>query len=331
MRTRVSALHLMKAIVVRQYGEPDVMKIEEIPTPEPSGSQVLVKIMAAGVNPVETYMRTGNHAHAPKLPYTPGKDGAGLVEKVGEEVTRFRPGDRVYTSNTLTGTYAEYALCKEDQLGLLPDNVSFEQGAGIWTPYATSYRALFQKAGAKAGEIVLVHGASGGVGIACVQWAKSRGLTVFGTASSDEGKRLVREQGAERVFDHSADGYLGEIREQTGDRGVDIIIEMLANVNLQNDFEALAMFGRITIVGNRGSLEFNPRAAMTKDATIFGMSLFNAPKSAFDEIHAAIFEGLSDGSLNPVIDQTFPLADAPASHEAIIGHKAQGKIVLQIG
>jgi NADPH2:quinone reductase len=321
----------MKAIVVRQYGEPDVMKIEEIPTPEPSGSQVLVKIMAAGVNPVETYMRTGNHAHAPKLPYTPGKDGAGLVEKVGEEVTRFKPGDRIYTSNTLTGTYAEYALCNEDQLGFLPDNVSFEQGAGIWTPYATSYRALFQKAGAKAGEIVLVHGASGGVGIACVQWAKSRGLTVFGTASSDEGKRLVREQGAERVFDHSADGYLGEIREQTGDRGVDIIIEMLANVNLQNDFEALAMFGRITIVGNRGSLEFNPRAAMTKDAAIFGMSLFNAPKSAFDEIHAAIFEGLSDGSLNPVIDQTFPLADAPASHEAIIGHKAQGKIVLQIG
>ena len=321
----------MKAIVVRQYGEPDVMKIEEIPTPEPSGSQVLVKIMAAGVNPVETYMRTGNHAHAPKLPYTPGKDGAGLVEKVGEEVTRFKPGDRIYTSNTLTGTYAEYALCNEDQLGFLPDNVSFEQGAGIWTPYATSYRALFQKAGAKAGEIVLVHGASGGVGIACVQWAKSRGLTVFGTASSDEGKRLVREQGAERVFDHSADGYLGEIREQTGDRGVDIIIEMLANVNLQNDFEALAMFGRITVVGNRGSLEFNPRAAMTKDATIFGMSLFNAPKSAFDEIHAAIFEGLSDGSLNPVIDQTFPLADAPASHEAIIGHKAQGKIVLQIG
>jgi NADPH2:quinone reductase len=307
------------------------MKIEEIPTPEPSGSQVLVKIMAAGVNPVETYMRTGNHAHAPKLPYTPGKDGAGLVEKVGEEVTRFKPGDRIYTSNTLTGTYAEYALCNEDQLGFLPDNVSFEQGAGIWTPYATSYRALFQKAGAKAGEIVLVHGASGGVGIACVQWAKSRGLTVFGTASSDEGKRLVREQGAERIFDHSADGYLGEIREQTGDRGVDIIIEMLANVNLQNDFEALAMFGRITVVGNRGSLEFNPRAAMTKDATIFSMSLFNAPKSAFDEIHAAIFEGLSDGSLNPVIDQTFPLADAPASHEAIIGHKAQGKIVLQIG
>jgi NADPH2:quinone reductase len=314
---------------MRKYGDPDVMKIEEIPTPEPSGSQVLVKIMAAGVNPVDTYMRTGNHAHAPSLPYTPGKDGAGVVEKVGEQVTKFNLGDRVYTSGTLTGTYAEYALCSEEQLGSLPDNVSFEQGAGVWTPYATSYRALFQKANAKAEETVLIHGASGGVGIAAIQWAKNRGLTVYGTASSDEGKRLVREQGADSVFDHSADGYLGEIREQNGDRGVDIIIEMLANVNLQKDFEALAMFGRITVVGNRGSLEFNPRAAMTKDATIYGMSLFNAPQSAFDEIHAALFKGLSEGFLNPIIDQTFSLADAPASHEAVIGDKAHGKIILQ--
>ena len=321
----------MKAIVVRQYGDPDVMKIEEIPTPEPSGSQVLVKIAAAGVNPVDTYLRTGNHAHAPQLPYTPGKDGAGMVEKVGEDVTRFKPGDRVYTANTLTGTYAEYALCDEGTLGRLPDNVSFEQGAGIWTPYATSYRALFQKAGAKAGETVLIHGASGGVGIAAVQWAKNRGLTVYGTASSDEGKQLVREQGADSVFDHSADGYLDEIREQTGGRGVDIIIEMLANLNLQKDFEALAMFGRITVVGNRGSLEFNPRAAMTKDATVYGMSLFNAPRPAFDEIHAAIFEGLSEGFLNPIIDKTFALGDAPASHEAVIAHKAHGKIVLNVG
>ena len=321
----------MKAIVVRQYGAPDVMKIEDVPTPEQSGSQVLVKIVAAGVNPVDTYMRTGNHAHAPKLPYTPGKDGAGIVEKVGGHATKFKPGDRVYTADTLTGTYAEYAVCNEDQLGRLPDNVSFEQGAGIWTPYATSYRALFQKAVAKAGEIVLIHGASGGVGIAAVQWAKNRGLTVFGTASSDEGKRLVGEQGADGVFDHSADGYLAEIKEQTGDRGVDIIIEMLANVNLQKDFEVLAMLGRITVVGNRGSLEFNPRAAMTKDATIYGMSLFNSPQSARDEIHAAIFKGLSEGFLDPIIGQVFPLADAPNSHQAVIGHKASGKIILRVG
>jgi len=136
----------MKAIVVREFGEPEVMKLEEVSTPEPTDSQVLVKIEAAGVNPVDTYLRTGIHAHAPRLPYTPGKDGAGIVEACGPEATKFKPGDCVYTAGSISGTYAEYSLCREEDLGRLPDNVSFEQGAGIWTPYATSYRALFQKA-----------------------------------------------------------------------------------------------------------------------------------------------------------------------------------------
>lgn len=318
----------MKAIVVREFGEPDVMLLEDVPTPQPTGTQVLVRIEAAGVNPVDTYLRNGNHAHAPKLPYTPGNDGAGIVEAIGDAVTKFKPGDRVYTARSLTGTYAEFALCDETQLGKLPDNVSFEEGAGVWTPYATSYRALFQKAQAKAGETVLIHGASGGVGIAAVQWAKNAGLTVFGTASSAEGMQLVRDQGADAVFDHSADGYLGEIREQTGDRGVDIIIEMLANVNLQKDFEALAMFGRITVVGNRGSLDFTPRAIMNKDATIYGMSLFNAPRQQLDEIHTAIYNGLSEGFLKPVVRSTYALTEAPAAHHAVIETKALGKIVL---
>ena len=319
---------VMKSIIVREFGGPEVMKVEDAPTPVPADTLVLVKIGAAGVNPVDTYLRTGNHAHAPKLPYTPGKDGAGTIESVGAEVTRFKPGDRVYTAGAVTGTYAEFTLCEESDLGTLPENVSFEEGAGVWTPYATSYRALFQKAGAKAGETVLVHGASGGVGIAAVQWAKNAGLTVFGTASSDEGKKLVKEQGADAVFDHSADGYLGEIREQTGDRGVDVIIEMLANVNLQKDFEVLAMFGRITVVGNRGSLEFTPRAAMTKDATIYGMSLFNSPRAAREEIHTAIFDGLSEGFLKPAVRTAILLAEAARAHHEVIETKALGKIVL---
>ncbi len=198
------------------------------------------------------------------------------MDSVGSDVNKFKPGDRIYTADSLTGTYAEFSLCDESQLGKLPDNVSFEQGAGIWTPYATSYRALFQKAKAQAGETVLIHGASGGVGLAAVQWAVNAGLTAFGTASSDEGKNLVLENGAQRVVDHTDKGHLERLNELTGGKGVDIIIEMLANVNLQIDFEVLAMFGRIVVVGNRGSLEFTPRAAMTRDATIYGMSLFNS-------------------------------------------------------
>jgi NADPH2:quinone reductase len=315
----------MRAIVVHEYGEPEVMQVEEVETPEPVDAQVLVKIEAAGVNPVDTYLRTGIHAHAPALPYTPGKDGAGIVETASG---RFKSGDRVFTAGSISGTYAEFALCDEKHLGRLPENISFEQGAGIWTPYATSYRALFQKANAKAGETVLIHGASGGVGTAAIQWAKNAGLTVIGTASSDEGKQLVKDQAADAVFDHTDEDHLGEIREFTGGKGVEIIIEMLANENLERDFEALAMFGRIVIVGNRGSLQFTPRQAMTKDATLYGMSLFNAPRERLDEIHEAIFDGLSKGFLSPPVSRHFPLADAPAAHHAVIEQKANGKIVL---
>ena len=318
----------MKAIVVRQFGEPEVMKVEDVDLPQMTDSQVLVKIEAAGVNPVDTYLRTGIHAHAPKLPYTPGKDAAGVVESVGEGVTKWKAGDRVYTADSLTGTYAEYSLCEEIDLGRLPDNVSFEQGAGIWTPYATSYRALFQKANAKSGETVLIHGASGGVGIAAVQWAKNAGLTVIGTASSEKGKSLAGEQGADFVFDHSRDGYLNEIKSATKDKGVDVIIEMLANVNLQKDFEVLKMFGRICVVGNRGSLDFNPRAIMGKDATVTGMALYNSSLSERDEIHSAIFDGLTAGYLNPVIRKSLPLSRAAHAHHEVIESKALGKIVL---
>ena len=324
----------MRAIVVREFGGPDVMRLEDVPTPKPTGSQVLVRIIASGVNPVDTYLRSGNHAHAPKLPYTPGKDAAGVAELVGENVNGIKPGDRVYAADSLSGTYAEYSLCDEAQLGLLPDNTSFEAGAGVWTPYATSYRALFEKAQVKAGESVLVHGASGGVGIAAVQWAKNAGLNVIGTAGSDRGKQLVSEQGADLVVDHlssspeEAARAKADILEFTGGKGVDVIVEMLANVNLLLDFDVLAMFGRIAVVGNRGTLEFNPRAAMTKDATIYGLSLFNAPQTVRESIRDAIYKGLSDSYLHPVISRTFELSEAAEAHREVIESRALGKIVL---
>ena len=318
----------MKAIVVREFGAADVMKLEEIVTPEPQENQVLVRIKAAGVNPVDTYIRSGVYAQKPSLPYTPGKDGAGIVEKTGANVSKFKPGDRVLTADAGSGTYAEFAVFDEKQLIRLPENVSFEEGAGVFVPYATAYRALFQKARGKAGETVLVHGASGGVGIAAIQWAKHAGLTVIGTASSEEGRKLVTEQGANYVVDHSQENYLSEILEITNGKGVEIILEMLANVNLQKDFEVLAKFGRVSIIGNRGSLEFNPRAIMSKDASVFGLSLFNAPDAEMDEIHAAIFDGLEAGFLKPIVGKTFPLEQAIEAHRAVIEEKAFGKIVL---
>ncbi|HEV7698966.1 MAG TPA: NADPH:quinone reductase [Pyrinomonadaceae bacterium] len=316
----------MKAIVVNEFGPPEVMQLVDVATPQPTGTQVLVKVEAIGVNPVETYIRSGTYPSVPPLPYTPGKDAAGVVEAVGQDVTRWKAGDRVYTANSISGAYAKYTLVDEQDLGLLPDDTSFEQGAGIWTPYATSFRALFQRAKAQAGETVLIHGASGGVGIAAVQWAKNAGLTVIGTASTESGRQLAQEQGADKVFDHSEDGYLVRIKDATG--GVDVIIEMLANVNLVKDFDVLKMFGRICVVGNRGSLDFNPRLIMGKDATVTGMALFNAPREAFDEIHREIYSGLTAGYLRPIVSRQFPLEEAAAAHHAVIEDKALGKIVL---
>src|SRR5205814_257943 len=185
----------MKAILVHEFGEPNVLWLEEVPTPRPGPGQVLVRMHAIGINPVATYIRAGTYARLPALPYTPGNDGAGVIEQIGADVNEFKTGDRVYTGGSLSGTYAEFALCKTEQVHRLPENVSFPQGAAMGTPYATAYRGLFQRADAQPGETVLIHGASGGVGTAAVQLARARGLRVFGTAGSDEGLTLAREQG----------------------------------------------------------------------------------------------------------------------------------------
>ncbi|MBV9215176.1 MAG: NADPH:quinone reductase [Acidobacteria bacterium] len=317
----------MKAIVVHEFGAPEVMRLEDVPVPEPQGTEVLIRVRAVGVNPVETYLRSGNYPSVPALPYTPGKDAAGVVESAGNGVTKWKAGDRVYTANSVSGTYAEYTLVDERDLGKLPENVSFEEGAGIWTPYATSYRALFQKLNVTKRETVLIHGASGGVGIAAVQWSKNAALTVIGTASSKQGQELAREQGADIIFDHSAEGYLNEIKE-FAPGGVNAIVEMLANVNLAKDFDVLAMRGRICVVGNRGSLDFNPRLLMGKDATVTGMALYNSTYDERDEIHAAVFDGLSHGYLKPIVSRSMPLVQAPQAHHEIIESKALGKIVL---
>ncbi len=318
----------MKAIRVHEFGGPEVLRLEEVPTPQPGAGQVLVRMHAIGVNPVETYIRAGTYALKPTLPYTPGNDGAGVVEQIGDSVTEFKAGDRVYTAGSISGTYAEFALCKAAQVHPLPANVSFAQGSAMGTPYATAYRGLFQRADAKPGETVLVHGASGGVGTAAVQLARARGLRVFGTAGSDEGRKLAREQGAHEVFDHRAPDQFEQIMNATDGRGVDVIVELLANVNLGKDLTVLAKGGRVAIVGSRGRVEINPRDAMQRDVDLRGMVLPNTPPAELASIHAALVAGLENGTLRPVIGKEFPLAEGAQAHRAVMEAGALGKIVF---
>lgn len=317
----------MRAIVVRAFGGPDVMKIEDVPVPSPAAGQILVRVRAVGVNPVDTYIRSGTYARKPELPYTPHADIAGVVEAVGSGVTRVKPGDRVYAFMTSAGG-AELAIAEEWQVQRLPDRATFQQGAAIGVPYATAWRALFLKAQARPGETLLVHGASGGVGTAAVQLARAHGMQVLGTAGTGNGAELVREQGAHHVLNHREPDYLQQVPALTGGRGADVILEMLANVNLDRDLDVVAPRGRIVVIGNRGRIEIDPRKVMGKDATILGMTLFNTSREEFHVMHAAIAAGLENGSLSPVIRREMPLEQAAQAHVAVMEPGAFGKIVL---
>jgi NADPH2:quinone reductase len=320
----------MKAIVVRQFGAPDVMKLEEVDQPRPGPGQVVVRVRAAGVNPVDTYIRAGAYARTPSLPYTPGSDVGGEVQAVGRGVTRVREGDRVY-AHAVAGAYAEAALCEEWQAHPLADGLSFQQGAALGVPYGTAWRALIMRARARPGDTVLVHGASGGVGLAAVQIARAQGMQVIGTAGTVEGVELVRSQGAHHVLNHRDPGYLERVLPLTNGHGVDVVLEMLANVNLDHDLELLALHGRVVVIGNRGRVEIDARKAMARDGAILGMTLFNATRDELREIHSALGAGLENGTLRPVIAREFPLADAALAHVAVMQPGARGKIVLLVG
>ena len=322
----------MKAIRVRQFGDPIVMTLEEVPDREVGRGQVLVRIKAAGVNPVDTYIRSGHYAALPPLPYTPGSDAAGVVEAVGPDVADFSPGHRVYIGGTVegraAGAYAEMALCTPDQVHPLSGEVSFAQGAGINLPYVTAWRALIDKGRARPAETVLVHGASGAVGVAAVQIARAAGMRVFGTAGTDRGRNLALGQGAHEVFDHTSANYQKLIAEKTGGRGVDLVVEMLANVNLVRDLEMIAMRGRVVIVGNRGAIEINPRSIMSKDAVVTGFTNWNITPAELATAHAAIVAGIERRGYKPVVGKEMPLVDAPRAHEDVMKPGAYGKIVL---
>jgi NADPH2:quinone reductase len=234
------------------------------------------------------------------------------------------------TAAGLLGTCAERAVCGVHQVHALPARLSFAQGAAIGVPCITAYRGLFQRAGARPGDTVLVHGATGAVGTAAVQLARAAGMRVIGTGGTERGRQLVRDLGADLVVDHGAAGYADEILRATGGRGVDVVLEMAAHINLDRDLTLLAPRGRVVVIGNRGRIEIDPRQTMARDAAVLGMTLFNVNDADMASIHAGLGAALRDGTLTPVVAREMPLADAPRAHEAVMQPGASGKIVLAV-
>lgn len=334
----------MRAIRVSSFGGPEVLTLEDVDRPVPGPGQVLVKLHAAGVNPVDTYIRSGAYGALPELPYTPGFDGAGEVAEVVPAGVQAPPwptvGARVWVGKRgRDGTYAQYVVCDPEQVHPLPPRLSFAQGAGVYVACCTAWRAVVHRAAARAGEIALVHGASGGVGLMAVRIARALGLGVIGTASTTSGRTAVLDHGAHAVVDHFQPGYEREIQRLAaggldgkfaGARGVDVVIEMLANVNLQRDLDLLAPRGRVVVVGNRGEITINPRSAMGKEASVVGMSLMNLTPAESREVCAGVQGMLESGVLTPMVGRQMALSDAPRAHEAVMSRGALGKVVLVI-
>jgi len=318
----------MKALLVKKFGGPEVLEVDTIPIPEPAEREILVKVMSCGVNPADTYIRSGAYAHLPQLPYIPGTDGAGVVEKVGAGVTSLKVGDRVWMSAG-NGTYGQYCTAPENSAHVLPNNVSFDQGASLWSPYATAYHAFVHAAQVQPGAITLIHGASGGVGQACLQYGKHFKLKVIGTASTQQGLDLIASEGA-TAFNHKEDGYTKKISQATGGHGIDVVIEMLANVNLATDLSLIATKGCIVVVGNRGTIEINPRELMRTRGRVTGILLFSTTPEEKSEITESIKLGIKEGFLNPRIGKTYPLQDGSKAHLDIIhASGASGKVIIR--
>ena len=321
----------MKAIRAHEFGGPEVLRYDDMPEPAPGPGQVRVRLQAAGVNPFDTYMLSGTYAIKPPLPYSPGADGAGVVEAVGDGVTGIAAGDRVYTGGTADhqsyGAYRQVVLCTPSQVHPLPDRVSFAEGAAVNVPALTAHVAL-ERATPRGGDVVLVHGASGSVGLAAVQMARAAGYTVIGTAGTDDGLALVAAEGAHHVVDHRDTAHVEKIQSLTNGRGPDVILEMLANVNLDHDLTMIAPRGRIVVIGNRGRIEIDPRKIMAKHAVVTGLALWGLTAEEVTRGHEALGVALASGALRPVVGTELPLAEAAEAHRRVMAPGARGKIVL---
>lgn len=322
----------MKAIRAHSFGGPEVLQLDDIDDPVPGAGEVVVDVRAAGINPADTYMRNGVYAIVPDLPYIPGGDAGGVVSAVGPGVVGFAVGDRVAiataTSQDLTGCYADKVKRPATEVVPIPDGVSFAQATAIGVSYPTAHYALFARGGAKSGETVFIHGASGSVGSSAIQLAKRAGLTVIGSGGTAKGLDLIRAEGADLAVDHTEPGYLDAVKQATGGDGPNLILEMLANVNLAADLDLLAKFGRVMVIGNRGEITINARVAMMKELDVRGVALWNVTPDQVTPMMEDILAGISDGSLRPIIGRELPLADAAEGHKAVLEPGAHGKIVL---
>lgn len=325
----------MKAIQIKEFGGPEELKTVNIEEPTPHENEVKVKVYAVGLNPNESYTITGTYAYnIPELPYIPGYDATGTIEEIGSNVEGFKIGDRVFLSafsaDRNTGTYAEKVVVDARNVYHLPDNVSLIKGAALGIPAFTAYKALFQKAKLKAGETILIHGASGAVGNWLVQMAKAVGAIVIGTSSTEKGRSLVLDLGADYAINHVTQQNKDKLLSLTNEQGPDIIIEMLANKNLETDMQIIQRHGRIIIVGSRETVEVDPRNLMTNEAVVTGMTFTSPNEKEMKELSFGLNAFLESGAIYPFIGDEFTLDEPIEAHKNLMESSGNGRTIFVV-
>lgn len=322
----------MRALVCKEYGPPEKLLIEAHPDPVPGAGEVLVDIKAAGINFPDVLVIAGTYQVKIPPPFVPGNEAAGIVEAVGEGVTRVEPGDRVIVTPH-GGGFAEKCVAPEKLCLPLPDSLSFDQGAGFTVTYATSYHALRQSTELKPGETVLVLGAAGGVGSSAVEIAKALGATVIAAASSDEKLRFARESGADETINYSEVSLREAVKQLTGGKGVDVVYDPVGGELAQMALRSLAWHGRYLVIGFAcGEIpDFPANIALLKEASIIGVwwgtwSNHNPGDSLQNMAELAAM--VEAGKLNPRVTESYPLERFADAFAAITARRARGKVIL---
>lgn len=329
----------MKAAYIDHPGPPEVIRYDDLPVPQLKETEVLVRVGAVSVNPIDTYIRAGTVQMPLPKPYILGCDVAGTVEAVGARVTRFKPGDRVWGSNQgllgRQGTFAEYAAVDECWLYPTPATVSDREAAAIALVGITAYLGLFRDANLKPNETVFVHGGTGGVGSCVVQMAKAVGARVITTAGSEEKADLCRQLGADVVINYKRENEAEAIR-RFAPEGVNVWFETLREQNLEMAVSLLAMRGRLVLIAGRQSKpKFPVGSFYVKDCKAFGFAMFNAPPEEQQRAAEQINQWLKNGKLRPVIGRVLRLSQAVEAHrlqeQNTLGGAGNlvGKIVLE--
>ena len=308
----------MKAIVLHEYGGLDKLRYEDAPRPEPKDDEVLIRVMAASVNPVDAAVRSGKFVKYfnTKLPLVPGMDAAGVIEKVGAKISKFKVGDPVYTFFTLKeeGGYAQFAVAKELEVSRKPQSLTFEQAAAVPAAGSTAWQALVDEGRLDYGQTVLIHGGSGGVGHMAIQIAKARGAHVIATASTAN-QDFLKQLGVDQAIDYTTTKFEDVAKD------VDLVLDAVGGDTLTRSYGVVKKDGIIiSIAGNLDD------SALKKHG-IRGVSISAAPETdTFDQL-TRLIEGKK---LTPLVSQTFPLQEAAKAQEQIQTRHTRGKIVLQI-